>query len=145
MLVEVGYNFLRPPSCQRTEPSGSPEIEQPTWLEILLYISIGITSLFLVEIPLTLWAFGLHYYNPLSKDVPHSGKIPCSSIDTVTEAFKPLGFHLFDAFVIISSFIMDVVLHGRERELAGLLILLRLWRLVKLVGGADYRFVQAFH
>ena len=39
---------------------------------------------------------------------------------------------------------MDVVLHGRERELAGLLVLLRLWRLVKLVGGADYGFGQAF-
>ena len=135
VLMEVGYNFLRP--CQ-PEPPGKPETEQPTWLEVLVYISIGITSLFLVEIPLTLWAFGLHYYNPLSKDVPHSGNLPCDFIDTVTETFEPLGFHLFDAFVIVTSFITDVALHGRERELAGLLVLLRLWRLVKLVGGAKY-------
>lgn len=59
-------------------------------------------------------------------------------MDIVTEIFEPPGFHLFDAFVIITSFIMDVVLRGRERELAGLLILLRLWRLIKLVGGAKY-------
>lgn len=137
VLVEVGYNFLRPPSCQ-DEPSGTPEIEQPSWLEVLLYISIGITSLFLVEIPLTLWAFGLRYYNPLSKDIPHSGNTPRGSIYITTETFEPLGFHLFDAFVIITSFILEVVLRGRERELAGLLILFRLWRLVKLVGGAKY-------
>lgn len=85
-----------------------------------------------------LWAFGLRYYNPLSKDVPHSGNTSCGSIDATTEIFEPPGFHLFDAFVIISSFILDVVLRGRERELAGLLVLLRLWRLIKLVGGAKY-------
>lgn len=85
-----------------------------------------------------MWAFGLRYYNPLSKDVPHSGNIPRGSIDITTETFEPPGFHLFDAFVIITSFIMDVALRGRERELAGLLVLLRLWRLVKLVGGAKY-------
>jgi len=63
--------------------------------------------------------------------------MPRGSIDTATEIFEP-GFHFFDAFVIITSFIMDVVLRGRERELAGLLVLLRLWRLIKLVGGAKY-------
>ena len=91
-----------------------------------------------MEIPLTLWAFGLRYYNPLSKDVPHSSKMPRCSINTATEISESPGFHLFDAFVIISSFILDVVLRGRERELAGLLILLRLWRLIKLVGGARH-------
>jgi hypothetical protein len=135
-LIEVGYNFLRPPACQQPEPS--PELEQPTWLEVLLYISIGITSLFLVEIPLTLWAFGLRYYNPLAKDFPHSGNMARGSIDTSTETIELPGFHLFDAFVIITSFILDVALRGRERELAGLLILLRLWRLVKLVGGRKH-------
>ena len=43
--------------------------------------------------------------------------------------------HFFDAVVIITTFVLEVVLRGRERELAGLLIVLRLWRLVKLVQG----------
>lgn len=30
---------------------------------------------------------------------------------------------------------LEVILKGKERELAGLLIILRLWRLLKLVGG----------
>lgn len=37
--------------------------------------------------------------------------------------------------IIITTFILEFVLKGRQRELAGLLITLRLWRLVKLVGG----------
>ncbi|KAF7793115.1 hypothetical protein EIP86_004223 [Pleurotus ostreatoroseus] len=62
---------------------------------------------------------GFSYYNP------------CGSI-------LHAGLHLFDAFVIIVTFLLEVVLKGRERELAGLLIILRLWRLVKLVGGIAF-------
>ena len=75
-----------------------------------------ITTLFLIEIPLSLWAFGLNYVNPL-------GPIPHATL------------HIFDALVILTSFTAEVVLRGKEREIAGLLIFLRLWRLVKLVGG----------
>lgn len=75
-----------------------------------------ITTFFLVEIPATLWALGPKFYNP-------RGRVPHASL------------HLFDAFVILTTFILEVVLRGRERELASLLIILRLWRLVKLVGG----------
>ena len=45
------------------------------------------------------------------------------------------GLHLFDSLIIVTTFVLEVILKGRERELAGLLIVLRLWRLVKLVGG----------
>lgn len=75
-----------------------------------------ITTLFLVEIPLTLWALGHEFYNPF-------GRIPHSSL------------HLFDAIIILTTFVLEVILRGKERELAGLLIILRLWRLLKLVGG----------
>ena len=47
--------------------------------------------------------------------------------------------HFFDAIVIVTTFVLEVVLRGRERELASLLIILRLWRLVKLVGGKNTR------
>ena len=90
--------------------------DAPLWLDVLAHISLGITTLFLVEVPVTLWALGPAYYNPF-------GSFPHASL------------HLFDALVILGTFVLEIVLKGRERELAGLLIILRLWRLVKLVGG----------
>ena len=96
------------------EASGSPEA--PAWLEVLSLISTVITTLFLIEIPLTLWSIGPEFYKP-------QGQVPHASL------------HLFDAFVIVTTFVLEVVLRGKERELAGLLIILRLWRLLKLVGG----------
>jgi len=75
-----------------------------------------VTSAFLVEIVLALFAFGPQFYNPF-------GKFPLAVL------------HLFDAFVIITTFVLEVVLRGREQELAALLIVLRFWRIVKLVEG----------
>ena len=90
------------------------------WLEVLSHISLVITILFLIEIPLTLWAFGWRFYDPVhGKD----------------HGFHHTPFHLLDAVVILGSFVSDVFLRGRERELASLIVLLRLWRLLKLVGG----------
>jgi hypothetical protein len=65
---------------------------------------------------LAIWAFGLRYYNPFGP-VLHA------------------TLHLFDAAIIMTTFVLEVVLKGKERELASLLIILRLWRLIKLVGG----------
>jgi len=108
VLSDLGYTFLAD-TC-------SSEPELPVWLEALAYVSLAITSLFLIEIPLACWAFGLHYFNPFGN-------------------FVHAPLHLFDAIIITTTFILEVILRGRERELAGLLIVLRLWRLVKLVGG----------
>jgi len=83
---------------------------------VLSLISIAITTLFLVEIPLSLWALGSEFYNPYGR-VPHA------------------SLHLFDAVIIVTTFVLEVILRGKERELAGLLVVLRLWRLLKLVGG----------
>lgn len=110
VLADLGYTVL----SDTCTPVEGPDA--PVWLEVLSNISLGITTLFLVEIPITLWAMGLSYYNPFGP-FPHA------------------GLHLFDALVIVGTFILEFVLKGRERELAGLLIILRLWRLVKLVGG----------
>ncbi|OJA14876.1 hypothetical protein AZE42_00804 [Rhizopogon vesiculosus] len=108
VLADLGYTVL---SDQCT-----PSDEGPAWLEVLANISLTITTLFLIEIPITLWAHGIRFY------IPFSG---------VTHA----ALHLFDAAIIITTFVLEFVLKGRQRELAGLLIALRLWRLVKLVGG----------
>ncbi|EPQ58213.1 hypothetical protein GLOTRDRAFT_114681 [Gloeophyllum trabeum ATCC 11539] len=110
VLADLVYSFLSP-GC--IPPEGP---DAPLWLDVLSHISLAITTFFLIEIPLALCAFGLKYYYPLT-GVTHS------------------TLHLFDAIVIIVTFVLEVVLRGRERELAGLLIILRLWRLVKLVGG----------
>ena len=109
VLIDLGYTVL---STDCTPLGG----ESPEWLEVLAHISLIITTLFLIEIPLNLWAFGGQHMNPFGP-VPHA------------------GLHAFDTFVILTTFILEVVLRGSERELAGLLVILRLWRLVKLVGG----------
>jgi len=110
VLADLTYTFL---SEDCSPPQGE---DSPAWLEVLAHISLGITTFFLVEIPLSLFAFGLRFYNPFGP-VPHA------------------VLHLFDALIILTTFILEVVLRGREQELASLLIILRLWRLVKLVGG----------
>ncbi|KAJ7452525.1 hypothetical protein B0H11DRAFT_1927466 [Mycena galericulata] len=106
VLADLGYTFLH---------DGCTPGEDPAWLEVLAHISLAITSFFLVEIPLALYSLGPRFYNPFGS-VPHA------------------GLHLFDAFIIITTFVLEVLLRGKEQELAGLLVILRLWRLVKLVG-----------
>ena len=103
------------------EATGAPDA--PAWLEVLSLISTAITTLFLVEIPLTLWSLGPEFYKP-------NGRIPHASL------------HLFDALIVVTTFVLEVVLRGKERELAGLLITLRLWRLLKLVGGEQLYHIE---
>lgn len=110
MLADLSYTFL---SSDCTPIEGP---ESPLWLNILAQISLFITTVFVVEIPVTIWAMGARNYNPFGP-VPHA------------------ALHFFDAVVILTTFVLEVVLRGRERELASLLIVLRLWRLVKLVQG----------
>lgn len=111
MLADLSYTFLSDP-C-----SGGGPGDDPLWLEILSHISLAITTLFLLEIPLALYGFGVNFYNPFGP-VSHA------------------SLHLFDAIIILATFVLEVVLKGKERELASLLVVLRLWRLVKLVGGS---------
>jgi hypothetical protein len=106
--VDLAYTLL---TC---ESPGA--VSAPAWLEVLSLVSTVITTLFLIEIPLTLWSLGFEFYDP-------RGRVPHASL------------HVFDAVIIVTTFVLEVVLKGKERELAGLLIVLRLWRLLKLVGG----------
>ncbi|KAL5529221.1 hypothetical protein ACEPAG_5195 [Sanghuangporus baumii] len=141
VLSDLVYTFLSPErecpnalvlaaaaAAAATSSQAADLDSEPIWLTILAHISLSINTLFLLEIPLALWCFGLAYYNPLPKFLSLSS----SSSD---EKHPYAGLHLFDALVVITTFVLEVVLRGREAELAGLLVLLRLWRLVKLVGG----------
>ncbi|KAL8278102.1 hypothetical protein RQP46_009562 [Phenoliferia psychrophenolica] len=107
VLCDIGFDFLKDQRCICT--NSCPE--DPQILEIFSWFSLGITSLFLIEIPLSLYCFGTQHYT------------------SVSHAY----LHLFDAVVIIVTFCLEVFLRGREAEIAGLLVLLRLWRLIKLV------------
>ncbi|KAI3394677.1 hypothetical protein diail_2424 [Diaporthe ilicicola] len=65
------------------------------------------SCLFLAELITSLWAFGLEFL--------HS------------------WFHIFDALVIVASFLIDVLTRGVVEEVASLVIILRLWRFVKII------------
>ncbi|TCD60020.1 hypothetical protein EIP91_010871 [Steccherinum ochraceum] len=110
VLADLAYTVLSD-TCTPIEGE-----DAPLWLNVLSHLSLVITTLFLVEIPVTLWALGPSYFNPFGR-MPHA------------------ALHLFDAIIIVTTFVLEIVLRGKERELAALLIVLRLWRLVKLVGG----------
>ena len=56
VLADLIYTVLHD-SCHGPE-------EDPVWLEVFSIISLVITSLFLIEIPITIYAFGVQYYNP---------------------------------------------------------------------------------
>ncbi|PIL24133.1 transporter [Ganoderma sinense ZZ0214-1] len=110
VLADLTYTFL----SEDCTPIEGPDA--PWWLGVLAHVSLAITTLFLVEIPASIWALGARKFNPFSGQ-PHA------------------ALHFFDAIVIITTFVLEVILRGRERELASLLVVLRLWRLVKLVQG----------
>lgn len=42
-------------------------------------------------------------------------------------------FHIFDALVIVASFLVDVLTRGIEKEVASLVVILRLFRFVKII------------
>lgn len=79
--------------------------------EIFHYLSISVLSFFLVELVGKLYAFRLEFFH-------HK-------------------FEVFDAVIVIISFIIDIVFLTREDvfNAVGLLILLRLWRVARIVNG----------
>jgi voltage-gated hydrogen channel 1 len=48
-------------------------------------------------------------------------------------SFFKSWFHIFDASVVLVSFLLDVLAHGLAEEIGSLVIVLRLWRFVKIV------------
>ncbi|XP_069816923.1 voltage-gated hydrogen channel 1 [Dendropsophus ebraccatus] len=79
--------------------------------EIFHYLSISVLSFFLLELVGKLYAFRLEFFH-------HK-------------------FEVFDAVIVVISFIIDVVYVTREDVFSavGLLILLRLWRVARIVNG----------
>ncbi|KND02565.1 uncharacterized protein SPPG_03022 [Spizellomyces punctatus DAOM BR117] len=109
VLTEIIVTFLETPEC---DEQGKPHVGggEPVWLETLTAISLTILWVFVAEHLLRLFAFGICYY-----------------------IRKPL--HLFDFLVVVGSLVAEMVLKGKAREVAGLLIVLRCWRLVRIIDG----------
>ncbi|KAK7943044.1 uncharacterized protein PG986_012157 [Apiospora aurea] len=87
------------------------KIEDREWVQptrsALTTLSLVMSCLFLLELLLCLWAEGIRYLAN--------------------------WFHCFDAFVIVGSFVIDLLEHGVAEEIASLIVILRLWRFVKIV------------
>ncbi|CAG8457736.1 2822_t:CDS:10 [Acaulospora colombiana] len=88
-----------------------PEEEHGEMIETLSIIAFLINTVFVIEIFLNLFVFGNQYFST----GPH------------------WFIHLFDALVVIATFLLEIFLKGKEREVAGLLIIFRLWRLIKIL------------
>lgn len=76
-------------------------------LDILGALGLGFSCLFMVELIASIWAFGYGYFTS--------------------------WFHCFDAFIVVAGFVTDVVLHGIIEEVASFIVVLRLWRVVKII------------
>ncbi|KAI0473015.1 hypothetical protein GGR56DRAFT_677051 [Xylariaceae sp. FL0804] len=73
----------------------------------LTTFSLVMSSIFMLELALSVFVEGLKYFSS--------------------------WFHCFDAFVIVGSFAVDLLEHGVAEEIASLVVVLRLWRFVKII------------
>ncbi|KAF9964279.1 hypothetical protein BGZ70_006681 [Mortierella alpina] len=90
------------------------ETKEEIWIIALLgHLSLAIISIFMLEVLLKVFAFGPRYF---WRGIPHG------------------ILHLVDAAIIITSFVLELILKGAEQELTNLLIIFRLWRVIKLTG-----------
>ncbi|KAL1872461.1 hypothetical protein VTK73DRAFT_1498 [Phialemonium thermophilum] len=73
----------------------------------LQIVGLSFSSFFLLELLVTVWAFGPRYFST--------------------------WFHCFDGVVIVVSFVVDLLAHGIVEEIASLVVGFRLWRFIKIV------------
>ncbi|KAL2042276.1 hypothetical protein N7G274_004764 [Stereocaulon virgatum] len=94
--------------CDHTCAKGEPVSKKlPQAQDALGIVSLVFSCLFMVELLASIWAFGLEYFK--SK------------------------FHCFDATIIIAGFVIDVCLKGVLEEAGSIVVILRLWRVFKIV------------
>ncbi|KAI4867395.1 hypothetical protein F4820DRAFT_211504 [Hypoxylon rubiginosum] len=86
-------------------------IEHDKWVaptrNALTIFSLSLSCVFLVELLLSLFADGWSYFSS--------------------------WLHIFDAFVVVVGFAIDLFEHNIAEEIASLIVILRLWRFVKIV------------
>ncbi|GAA5899230.1 hypothetical protein JCM8208_001591 [Rhodotorula glutinis] len=116
-FTQVAWLILRDQKC---ECRGTCAAEEPSWLAVCNVVSLCITGAFVLEIPLDFAAFGHTYYT--------------------TARYHWL--HVVDSLIIVTAFILEVVLQSIAGQLASLMTVLRLWRVVKLVSTAEIGLVD---
>ncbi|ORX99742.1 hypothetical protein K493DRAFT_313118 [Basidiobolus meristosporus CBS 931.73] len=87
------------------------QLEELAIINVLSHLSLVILAIFIVENLLKLMVFGPFYY--------------------ITGRHGWL--HLLDAIIVVASFILELTLKGRQREVASLLILFRFWRVLRVI------------
>ncbi|RMZ90848.1 hypothetical protein DV736_g1937, partial [Chaetothyriales sp. CBS 134916] len=75
--------------------------------QILGDVGLAFSSLFMAELLASVFAFGFSYFKS--------------------------SFHVFDAIVIVLAFIVDLLLKGPLQEAGSLVVILRLWRVFKII------------
>lgn len=94
-------------------------------LDVLGSMSLVFSCLFMLELIASVWAFGWGYVTLHTTIQQPPGA-------NVFSYFKS-WFHQFDAFIVVAGFIIDVVLVGIIEEIASLIVVMRLWRVTKIV------------
>ncbi|KAG0047977.1 hypothetical protein BGZ83_007066 [Gryganskiella cystojenkinii] len=90
------------------------ETKEEIWYIALFgHLSLAIVSMFMLEILFKFFAFGPRYFMP---------------------GTRHWFLHLIDALIILTSFLLEIFLRGTAEELSSLLIMFRLWRVIKLTG-----------
>ncbi|KAH0543039.1 hypothetical protein FGG08_002647 [Glutinoglossum americanum] len=98
-----GDIFISLFTCGQENPDGAWDVAR----EALSDTSLVFSCLFMLELLVSVWALGFEYFRS--------------------------WFRLFDATVITVGLMIDVLLHGVVVEVASLVIILRLWRIFKIV------------
>ncbi|TKA48417.1 hypothetical protein B0A54_00552 [Friedmanniomyces endolithicus] len=115
-----------------------PARDGDTASNVLGVFSLIFSCLFMLELVASVWAFGWTYALPLS---------PCHPVPSIP-ALTPCRyfhtpFHCLDATVILAGFVLDVLLKGIVEEVSSLVVVLRLWRVFKIIeelsAGAEER------
>ncbi|EXJ59218.1 hypothetical protein A1O7_06650 [Cladophialophora yegresii CBS 114405] len=111
-------------SLHMCEHGGDKGFDLHAWKQVndvLGYMSLVFSCLFMAELLGSVFAFGFYYF--------------------------ATPFHAFDALVIIAAFVIDLVLRAGPLEEAGsLVVVLRLWRVFKIIeefsSGAEDQLVE---
>jgi len=98
-----------------TQMEGVSSPKSALFSQVFHYLSLSILTIFLVEVGFKIFVYGREFFH-------HK-------------------FEVLDSIVVVVSFILDLVLLFREHEFeaVGLLILLRLWRVARIINGTWHR------
>ncbi|KAI8869084.1 hypothetical protein GQ42DRAFT_163676 [Ramicandelaber brevisporus] len=159
VLAEIAVSLFETCQCDNSDPEkghggggggGHHDIDielAEKILSVLSSISIGILFVFLFEIILKLHAYGLRYFIPHKShnhNHNHNQNHSYSQNQNHDHNQQNHGsngghdptfswIHTLDAVVVIVSLVLEIVLKGREREVASLLIVFRLWRIIRVM------------